>query len=59
MRILGKGEEDIIKTSLSLKKKSNLSLILLEEPESHLSYSNTRKQIAKIQENETNNFSHS
>lgn len=53
LRNLGKGEENIVKTSLSLKKKSNLSLILLEEPESHLSYSNTRKQIAKIQENET------
>lgn len=53
LRNLGRGEENIIKTSLSLKKKSNLDLILLEEPESHLSYSNTRKQIAKIQENET------
>lgn len=51
---MGKGEENILKTSLSLQKKVNLDLVMLEEPENHLSYSNTRKQIDKIQEKEKN-----
>lgn len=54
LRNMGKGEENILKTSLSLEKKSNLDLVMLEEPENHLSYSNTRKQIAKIQEKKEN-----
>lgn len=51
---MGKGEENIIKTSLSLNNKSELDLVMLEEPENHLSYSNTRMQIDKIQQKEEN-----
>ena len=54
LRNMGKGEENILKTSLSLQKKVNLDLVMLEEPENHLSYSNTRKQIDRIQEKEKN-----
>lgn len=48
LRNMGKGQENIIKTSLSLNKKTDLDLIMIEEPENHLSYSNTRKQIKQI-----------
>ena len=54
LRNMGKGEENILKTSLSLQEKTNLDLVMLEEPENHLSYNNTRKQINKIQEKEKN-----
>ena len=38
---IGKGEQNIIKTKLALghKRAKNASVILIEEPESHLSYS--------------------
>lgn len=48
LRNMGKGQENIIKTSLSLNKKTDLDLVMIEEPENHLSYSNTRKQIEQI-----------
>ncbi len=54
LRNMGKGEENILKTSLSLNRRSNLGLIMIEEPENHLSYSNTRKQIDKIQSENDN-----
>lgn len=43
---LGSGEENIIKTRLSLKTESKL--IVIEEPENHLTAANTRKQIDQI-----------
>lgn len=43
---LGSGEENIIKTRLSLKTESKL--IIIEEPENHLTAANTRKQIDQI-----------
>jgi putative ATP-dependent endonuclease of the OLD family len=47
----GKGRQSIIKISFALQKKENakkLDLLLLEEPENHLSHVNTRKLLAKI-----------
>lgn len=43
----GKGKENLIKTEIALEVDSDL--ILLEEPENHLSYINTRKLIKDIQ----------
>lgn len=43
----GKGKENLIKTEIALKVESDL--ILLEEPENHLSYINTRKLVQDIQ----------
>ncbi|NOU63209.1 AAA family ATPase [Paenibacillus sp. LMG 31461] len=43
----GKGKENLIKTEIALEVESDL--ILLEEPENHLSYINTRKLINDIQ----------
>lgn len=43
----GKGKENLIKTEIALEVESDL--ILLEEPENHLSYINTRKLIQDIQ----------
>lgn len=51
---MGKGEENIVKTSLSLNNKSKTDLVMIEEPENHLSYSNTRKQIARISQEQSN-----
>jgi len=42
----GKGKENLIKTEIALEVESDL--ILLEEPENHLSYINTRKLIKDI-----------
>lgn len=44
----GKGKENLIKTEIALEAESEL--ILLEEPENHLSHSNTRKLINYISE---------
>ncbi|TXK79119.1 ATP-dependent endonuclease [Paenibacillus sp. N3.4] len=43
----GKGKENLIKTEIALEVECDL--ILLEEPENHLSYINTRKLINDIQ----------
>ncbi|KMY31422.1 hypothetical protein ACZ11_04005 [Lysinibacillus xylanilyticus] len=43
----GKGKENLIKTEIALEVNSDL--IMLEEPENHLSYVNTRKLINDIQ----------
>ncbi|MBY0221784.1 ATP-dependent nuclease [Sporosarcina aquimarina] len=45
---MGKGRENLIKTEIALDRVCEL--ILLEEPENHLSYLNTRKLISEIQE---------
>ena len=45
----GKGRQCIIKTELALSRNDNdLEIVLLEEPENHLSHSNMNKLIQKI-----------
>ena len=46
IRDLGSGEENLIKTKLSLNSKSNL--IMIEEPENHLTAEKTREQLELI-----------
>lgn len=49
----GKGRQCFIKTDFALQKKENgLDIILLEEPENHLSHINMKKLIRKIDESE-------
>jgi putative ATP-dependent endonuclease of OLD family len=49
----GKGRQCFIKTDFALKKNENkLDIILLEEPENHLSHINTKKLIRRINESE-------
>lgn len=50
---IGKGEQCIIKTNLSLgnEKSKKAGLILLEEPENHLSHTKLNQFIRSIQEN--------
>ncbi|WP_077614296.1 ATP-dependent nuclease [Caenibacillus caldisaponilyticus] len=46
---IGKGEQNVIKTTLAIgNRKPNRNLILIEEPESHLSFSNMRILLDKI-----------
>lgn len=46
---IGKGEQNVIKTTLSIgNRKPERNLILIEEPESHLSFSNMRILLDKI-----------
>ena len=49
---IGKGEQCIVKTKLALahKKAKEASIILMEEPENHLSYSKLNELIAAIKE---------
>lgn len=49
---MGKGKENIVKTEVALQVNSNL--VLVEEPENHLSHSNTRKLIEMIKEGVNN-----
>lgn len=56
VRDLGSGEENLIKTKLSLR--SNSKLILIEEPENHLTAENSRKQISLIESNFNKNAGH-
>ncbi|WP_180676355.1 ATP-dependent nuclease [Leuconostoc citreum] len=51
IRHLGSGKENQIKTSLALENQ-NTSLVLIEEPENHLSSGNTRSQINNIKNNQ-------
>lgn len=53
MRDMGSGKENILKTDLVVHSK-NSTLILLEEPENHLSFDLARKQISKIKNIEEN-----
>src|SRR5690606_34831271 len=47
----GKGKQCIIKSELALAKNDNdLDIVLLEEPENHLSHLNTQRLISKIRE---------
>ncbi len=50
---IGRGEQCIIKTNLALdyKKSKEANIILLEEPENHLSYSKMNQLISNIKDN--------
>lgn len=54
LRDMGSGEENIIKTDLAMSSK-NSTLVLLEEPENHLSFDLARQQISKIKGAEDDN----
>lgn len=45
---LGVGAQCFIRTSFALSKKTDIDVVLLEEPENHLSYTNMRKLIRKV-----------
>lgn len=53
IRHLGSGTENRIKTKLALENESS-DLVLIEEPENHLSSANTRSQITDIQNSQEN-----
>lgn len=44
----GSGMESLIKTKIALDKKSGLDVILMEEPENHLSFSTLQKMLKEI-----------
>ena len=46
----GSGMESLIKTKIALDKKSGLDVILMEEPENHLSFSTLQKMLQEISE---------
>jgi predicted ATP-dependent endonuclease of OLD family len=47
----GSGMESLIKTKIALnRRQTHLDVVLLEEPENHLSFSNLRKMIAIIED---------
>ena len=46
----GSGMESLIKTKIALDKKSGLDVILMEEPENHLSFSSLQKMLKEISE---------
>ena len=48
IRHLGSGNENLIKTDLAIASKET-QLVLIEEPENHLSAGNTKRQIQNIQ----------
>lgn len=50
----GSGMESLIKTQIALDKVNNLELILMEEPENHLSFSNLNKMLNEISEQKDN-----
>ena len=53
---VGKGEQSLVKTQLALnhKKAKEANILLLEEPENHLSYSYLNKLIKHLRGGETN-----
>lgn len=48
----GKGRQCLIKTQLALKRQNDLEVVLMEEPENHLSHLNTQMLIQKINNSE-------
>lgn len=44
----GRGMENLIKTQIALERANNTDLILLEEPENHLGFSELRRMISDI-----------
>jgi predicted ATPase len=51
MSQVGKGEQNAIKIKLALKSHSDRQVVLIEEPENHLSHTNLGKLISHIQNN--------
>ncbi|MGX7109496.1 ATP-dependent nuclease [Facklamia miroungae] len=49
---MGKGKENLVKTEVALQTEANL--IMIEEPENHLSHTNTRKLIEEIKKHSNN-----
>lgn len=47
---LGVGSQCFIRTKFALSKKSNIDVVLLEEPENHLSHTNMRRLIEEVRE---------
>jgi len=47
---IGKGEQNAIKIKLALKSNEDRQIVLIEEPENHLSHTNLGKLIADIEE---------
>lgn len=50
----GSGMENLIKTKISLDKRTNLHLIMMEEPENHLSFLNLQSMIEMIADTQAN-----
>lgn len=51
----GSGMESLIKTQIALdKRKSRLDVILIEEPENHLCFSNLQKMLQEISDRQSN-----
>lgn len=50
----GSGMENLIKTEIALEKENGLDVILMEEPENHLSFTTLRKMLQKICTNQNN-----
>lgn len=48
MPLIGKGEQNAVKTKLALESSSGSHLVLIEEPENHLSHSNLNTLIEHI-----------
>lgn len=46
----GSGMENLIKTQISLERSNNIDVVLLEEPENHLSFVNLQKMIDTIRQ---------
>ncbi|MFR0899621.1 MAG: ATP-dependent nuclease [Anaerobutyricum sp.] len=50
----GSGMESLIKTEIALEKSNGLDVILMEEPENHLSFTTLRKMLEGISEKQKN-----
>ena len=50
----GSGMESLIKTEIALDKANGLNVILMEEPENHLSFTTLRKMLQKISDQQNN-----
>lgn len=50
----GSGMENLIKTRIALSRKGDLDVILIEEPENHLSFSTLQKMLQEISEQQRN-----
>lgn len=50
----GSGMESLIKTQIALDRKNGLDVVLMEEPENHLSFTNLRKMLQEISNQKDN-----
>lgn len=49
----GSGMESLIKTQIALERANGLNVILIEEPENHLCFSNLKKMLKEISDQQT------